>query len=902
MNAIRNNWIKLVVVAIVATIVMGAGARLGWRRAQAKKLAQLEARIATVDPFSQVRSAQQILDIDAYHMPARLALADALITLGRGGAAHQTLEPVLQSREGPHYVKALHLSIDACLREAHELLRTAAPRALDLTVKRVEHLTDSAATAILALDDLPQGAGAAAGYRAAVTDLRAALIFRRLHQLDNEYAKIKAAQGDSLNTATGRAIQALKNELRESHHELRELCQRALQIDPDSTWPSVCLFRAALREGKQPAAMQAAAQLIGQPSLSRWLAGDICDTMLSIESTDAGSLTAQDLKIIAAIMNHENLLGCESLRFNLAQVALALYQGQFEQAKDMAKAMRGRYPDHPRGTALLAMARVRLGQIDHAMKLLTPLNDRVRFADGRYVEAVAHLAAGKPQRAHELLRQCLEMNGRHLPAMIVLAESLADTGHIDGAARDISTAFELNPRHPRVLALYARLIIMQSDRVDLVNRLRSFLAVKPPTWSDAAIAADMVRDDAPAVAELATHRIQTNDGDFLALICLSWTKADPSARAEIAMLVAATLLDVVDDDPLRWPDPPMPMLLLRRERSATVAPSRQLIESHFIATPYELALELVDVATQRWPDQTSLRQSADKLRSYVETGAELAANEAALAEHMAQHPWAHVPLLHALGAAIERKDIQAAQQLIVKAREVDPLLARLVECRANIAMRHATDALHGATILMRDERAGVLLNFYGAESAAQAHVLNGSPELAVGLIENLGLGAPYRLIPLKLAAADVLLESRRDTEGIAALVAVMADRRVEARWLDQMLARAAAITNPQRMTRLTNLLLHIRVDDPLVLVYQAWALAQLGNRTGAHDALARAATQRPDSPRVLMLRAALQRAEGRTGEARAIYEKLLEHDGRVADAARRELSKLGRSAARRTLP
>ena len=93
-----------------------------------------------VDPLTQEKAARNVLAFDHRHVEARLALAEALLMLGRYDAVRLELEPVLHDCEQSKHISALTLAIDSCLLEAQELIRHVRPPSIDIVAQHVQTL------------------------------------------------------------------------------------------------------------------------------------------------------------------------------------------------------------------------------------------------------------------------------------------------------------------------------------------------------------------------------------------------------------------------------------------------------------------------------------------------------------------------------------------------------------------------------------------------------------------------------------------------------------------------------------------------------------------------------------------------------------------------------------------
>lgn len=908
----RRNWLTVTAAVLGLALVMGGMMFWFGHRRQAK-LAELAPQLEAIDPFDRLKVGREMLDLDARRADARMAMADAYITLGKHKDVHTILQPVLAGRSKVR-PRALAISIDSLLTEAGDAITRAAPRSLDVTVQRVEGLLDEAETLRA---DLARTHGVkvmVAMIEARMIETRAALLDVRIAQRELSLKRDKAGTPEPV---TGLWIDApaptedaqlkqWRNELAQLNTKLERFCVRAARMDANMPTPYAVLFRLALRRGEYDLARKAAGKLGRLPGLSRRLAGRTAETLLNLERQYHTETRRVDIALAQRLLTHDELEGIATLRYTLARATLALRIGRPDIAAETLAPVLERYPGHPHATILLAGSLVDRGRAAEAVDLLVALNDRVPTVEGRYAEARAHHAAGHIDRGNDLLRQALELDSTDLPSLIAIAGALAQAGHINEAVGDIAIAAQLAPHHSAVIALQTQLLVEGSDHGDLVDRYKATFKDRPVTADDALLAAAMMLDDTDRVTAEVDRRLERDPSDVRALIGKFWTAATPHARADVAGIAVATLLEQVDRDPLLWPGPPALPAMERRAGA-------DALRSPLLPSPHELALEMVDVALDRWPDQPLLKQIRGDLgaalghadaagfqqpdtplrkqwATLLDTGA---TSDEALKALLTEHPWDLPAVLLAMRRHVEAGDFDAAERIVELAGRINAKLGLLARSRLHLARGDHAGALHDATMMTRDEPVGSFVRYYGGEINARAHLAAGSSELAVNVLENLAISSPMGQMRVKLAAIDALAQVERDNAAIAAVIAMTDDVDLEPRWLDRLMARAEVVMPARRRVGMIDAMLDRMGDEPLLLVYKAQALIESGDLTSAHQALALATMKRPDAPRVKMLQATLAQSLGSQDAADAIYRSMVETPGRAGIAARMQLMRRG---------
>jgi len=173
-------------------------------------------------------------------------------------------------------------------------------------------------------------------------------------------------------------------------------------------------------------------------------------------------------------------------------------------------------------------------------------------------------------------------------------------------------------------------------------------------------------------------------------------------------------------------------------------------------------------------------------------------------------------------------------------------------------------------------------------------------EQARAAIEGLMLGVHDAEADVSVAAVDLLIRAARPRAAEDMLARLLADDRLPARSVDQLLLRASMIMQPRHLLGFLEQLLAVRPDHPLLRAYRVQALAATGDLEQAWRELGRLRAIRPDAPRLLVLAARLQAAMGRTTDARATYQRLIDLGGTAGQLAGEESARLDEAGSEST--
>ncbi|MEX0774947.1 MAG: tetratricopeptide repeat protein [Phycisphaeraceae bacterium] len=656
MNRTRIMWVATAAAALVVIALLAWQVR--HRGPSAGELVASRARLTAEDPRVRYAAAGTLLAADVSDPEARLAYAGAMIDLGIFGRARETLLPLAEQIDSPHRVPALKLKATSFLAEASGILAESSPANFSLVSDKVEPLLSEAGGIVQALADAPAAGADLTVTRARLLDARADLMELQLKAFSGELNKARAIESDEQIHVAGVQVSDLRDKLKMTHEDLRQVCDKALIESPTDSRPRGLLFRLWLREGQVDKARQVAHLMIDQPAMDRRVAGRAADDLLNLDARYGRESTPADVKLADALLHHSHLINAPDILYRLALVELALRQGDAGKAQTLAQAVLDDYPGHIRTICLVSRARIAQGQSRDAIQQMATLNDRTTSGDVRYTLGMAYLRVGQGGPGREILRQALDIQPDLLPARLLLAESLVDDGFIVEAEPDILTALAMAPAHPGVMSLYARLLIAKSDANglralvergrkaaqgsastadlrapegrDFPDQSRAALArgLTPrgsdpgPAIDEVYLASAFLMDDVAAVQRLEKALRRDDAASIPGVIAAGWLAADARQRAMIATVLCLDAIERLDADPLAravglpirvLDGPPIIGTQAGSSPRPGVAPGgadgswarmrdpSALRRTCFVPWPQELGLEMLELAQERWP-------------------------------------------------------------------------------------------------------------------------------------------------------------------------------------------------------------------------------------------------------------------------------------------------------------
>lgn len=625
-------WKRWVILAVLGgAILLGVQQLVAWRQAQQQR--QLEAFAQQVfdgDPIKRLEAAEGLLRVDPSHDQHRLVRARALMALNRHSEAREQLEIIIE--KGNHERdKCLALQISSYFTEAEAMLAAPPerdPSRADEIQERCQAFMTGVATQAA---KLPR-ANRETEHLTYETRRRAVLVLADHLALTSRRAELTNARLSGVQQTTETLelqVAQRQKQLAVNEKELADQCAKLRKADPNLALPVEILFHHHLRSAEFDHARDMARTLVAWPRIPAVTVGRLADALLSLEISHAVPVTAMDVDLAGKLLSHPKQTGEATLQHTLARAAYALAAGDPGEAYALAHDVLTREGGNARARCIAALASVAAGEAANGVQLLQKYTEIKSNAQVRYALGVAYLAqkdAVQIKLGQEALRQCLDLEPSHLPARLRLIESLSDTGYLVQAADDIAVALAINPAHPRVLALQARLAVEGEDLgaiAKIVDQQLSSgnLLLQP---DDVAMVVAMVLDDTARVRHFAAKIEARSPHDVFLLLAQQWLGKQPRQRARLAPAIMRSLHIYLDRDPLANPNrPALPV-------ESALAPARQtapidlaaerlepLLNVHFLPRPVDVALDAVTIALDEWPGTPSLLSAAAELNIWL---------------------------------------------------------------------------------------------------------------------------------------------------------------------------------------------------------------------------------------------------------------------------------------------
>jgi|GEM_PF-3178284 len=261
-----------------------------------------------------------------------------------------------------------------------------------------------------------------------------------------------------------------------------------------------------------------------------------------------------------------------------------------------------------------------------------------------------------------------------------------------------------------------------------------------------------------------------------------------------------------------------------------------------------------------------------------------------LQQMLQNHPWAEQALLMVVDDAMRREQPDRAFATLGSIEQINPQVASLTRGRLNLGLGRAADALHDIEKVVAIENAGTEVRRWAAEVRIRAHLLLDQQSLALGVCDQLQISLRENKIDASIATADVLLMNGKQTAASEVLAEIAANQENSLHTIDQVLARAVHVMKPSRIRALVEALLTYRPNDPVLLLYQAEAIAPDDDLV-SERILKAVIARHPQSPRALMEMASLMR-KVQPDEAVRIYQELSKVGGRTGETAQRLLEEM----------
>ena len=388
-------WKRFIIpVILLAALAFGVQRFLSWRAGEREVVRQMHARnLEHGGPMDKVVAAEYFLESDSRNEKLRFIRAENLILLSRHREARIELRGLIENRT-EQVDRAVTMMIDSFFEEAESIIRRADPSGFSGAQQEVIVLMDGVR-------------GTSQLYPKTSSQLRLAIVegrrldaLIRVHSVGLADRRVELAKAQLSGLAetiekVGIEVKDLEREVSTLGRQLVDSCKKALSISPSEPRAIELLFHLHLREGRFDEARDAARQLAAMKSLPTEIAGRVADALLDLEATYGQVVTRADVDLAASLLEHPKLEGDHTIALAVAQTSLALQRGNAELAEQLALPYLKRDPLYSRLRVLWAIARVRQGDADTALKHLAQYSERQRDARTLYALGLAYLAKGQ---------------------------------------------------------------------------------------------------------------------------------------------------------------------------------------------------------------------------------------------------------------------------------------------------------------------------------------------------------------------------------------------------------------------------------------------------------------------------------------------------------------------------
>ncbi len=588
-----------------------------WRgRAIASQVKRCEQRLDHADPRVRIDSARGLLRVDPTRPQAALVLARTLVEVGQWAEARGVLEDLKEAGPVSIRTEALSVYAQSYLSEAADWIARNSTGKLDTSGDQVQSLLTKADRITSNLEQMTGTEGVVTRLKATDAHCQAALVRLMLMEKRVQLTKAQATDSNDRTAAIVAAISQLTQRLGGLERQVAQLSRKLVTLQPADPVGWELLFQGYVDARAFDHARQTAKEVTELSEVDAALAGKIANTLLNLNSLFAHPTVPEDLDIAGRLLSHHLVKGTDHIDYRTAQISLALHQSQYRLAEELANGVLQDYPGHGRATCLLGIALIQQGHGKKAIAQLSFLNDRVRSAQVKFILAAAMLSQEMTDSGREMLRQSLDLRPDNLPALVMLAGSLANDGYILEAEQDIIAAAGLNPLHPSVIKLSIQLLVAQMDRPGIWQILDDpdHARLSPVRWQDVAVAVAMVLDDTAAVSRLVAQRLRSDPGHVRMWLADHWCRAPSQHRFDLATLLVRYLLERLDTDPLAQPNPPRVPVVVDQSSSGDLSnPLNPFYTTIYVPSGYQMGLELIDAALRRWPDKPALLDLAARL-------------------------------------------------------------------------------------------------------------------------------------------------------------------------------------------------------------------------------------------------------------------------------------------------
>jgi tetratricopeptide (TPR) repeat protein len=234
----------------------------------------------------------------------------------------------------------------------------------------------------------------------------------------------------------------------------------------------------------------------------------------------------------------------------LEQIRDTLRQGRFAEARDQARVLVERFPTHALGWTYLAMASVRLGETDAAIKayeqaLAFDSNDPRPFFD----VALLYASTRQFDRGIERFQQGLKIAPENGPAWYNLGRLLLVTRQLGEARKALEKARELTPNDSGVRLALAEVLLRLNELEPGVNEAKAVLEAADATPEVLVSVAILLRHARQYdLAGNALDRIGSSRSDWAPLLLERSRLALATGRQQEAIATARRAVELAPDE------------------------------------------------------------------------------------------------------------------------------------------------------------------------------------------------------------------------------------------------------------------------------------------------------------------------------------------------------------------
>jgi len=617
------------IILVVLIVVLGGGAA-AYVAKKARDRARLtpiyQQQLTHADPQIRRDAAAGLLGFDRNQPDVMLILAESLVELGEYADARLLLDE-LRLYEAVDMKRAMVLWADSCVREASDIIARADPDDAELISRRVKELVAEAESQRQVLNSIEGAQTEALVVGVRTADVRSALSRLWVRQWERAIIGQTLAQQHEDVKITSVSLAEAEAETAGHDAVLNQTAAQVLERDPNNQVVRYALIQSHLRSRRFDAARRVARELIDLPKLDARLMGRITNQLLDLEMRFGEAVTLEDRRIARALLSHDGLDEPDDPGIKLAKLFIWHYEGDPAETARRARELRAEpaYARHMGVLRVLIFALIRQDKADEAIGIIRPYAEQAMpetLSAAKYLLGAAYRANHNAALGDEVLRQSVEADPESLPPRLMLAESLIERGNAAIAGPDIEAAARINPKHPKVVALRARLLVDDNDHVELMALFNDRLAnvERPIHRLEPTIIAAMIMDDVAAVRRLSRSMLDARSDAVTALLANAWAQASPHRRPTVAVLMARSMREALGRDPMSTSRPPgyEPVAVgdLSPPLAGSTAPDARdksiglLTNNWFEPWLEEVGLAVVESALERWPnDATLLAQS-----------------------------------------------------------------------------------------------------------------------------------------------------------------------------------------------------------------------------------------------------------------------------------------------------